>query len=289
MPNTKEIRTRIASVKNTQQITKAMKMIAAVKLRRAQENILAARPYSLTTLDVLRSLALRADEKAHPLLAQRAPKNIWIFVITSDRGLCGSYNSAIIRETEKYFREKGNGHEKITLSFIGRRGFEYFKKRKINTGTNYKDVMNNVNYEQAAKIGIDIIKAYVEENLDAIYLIYNEFKSAISQDVVVEQLLPIKPTAVIDEKEAAVDYLYEPSRVAVLNDLLPRHIKIQLYRVLLEATASEHGARMTAMDNATRNAGDMISRLTLLYNRLRQQAITTELVEIVSGAEALKG
>lgn len=287
MAGTKEIRKRIASVKNTQQITRAMKMIAAVKLRRAQENILAARPYALLTLDVLGSLALRADEKSHPLLAQRSPKNVWIFVVTSDKGLCGSYNGTIVRETDSYLKNKGGIHENITLSFIGRRGYEYFKKRKVDIGTNYKEVMDNVTYDQAARIGNDIISAYVEENLDAIYLIYNEFKSAISQKVTVEKLLPIKPIS-IDEHEAPVDYLYEPSRKEVLNDILPRHIKIQLYRVLLEATASEHGARMTAMDNATRNAGEMISRLTLLYNRLRQQAITTELVEIVSGAEALK-
>lgn len=290
MAGTKEIRKRIASVKNTQQITKAMKMIAAVKLRRAQENILAARPYTLLTLDVLRSLALRADEKAHPLLAQRSPKNVWVFVVTSDRGLCGSYNSTIVRETESYIKKRGHLHESLALSFIGRRGYEYFNKRKVNIGTYYKDVMSNVTYDQAARIGEDIIAAYVEENLDAIYLIYDEFKSAISQKVIVEQLLPIKPMALdtVREEETAIDYLYEPSRKEVLNDLLPKHIKIQLYRVLLEANASEHGARMTAMDSATRNAGDMISRLTLLYNRIRQQAITTELVEIVSGAEALK-
>lgn len=262
-------------------------MIAAVKLRRAQENILSARPYSLLTLDVLRSLALRADEKAHPLLAQRSPKNVWIFVVTSDRGLCGSYNGTIVRETDSYLRNNGNLHENTALSFIGRRGYEYFKKRDVVVGTNYKGVMDNVTYDQAAKIGDDIISAYVEENLDAIYLVYNEFKSAISQRVTVEQLLPIKPV-IIDKNETPIDYLYEPGRREVLNDLLPRHIKIQLYRILLEATASEHGARMTAMDNATRNAGEMISRLTLLYNRLRQQAITTELVEIVSGAEALR-
>lgn len=287
MAGTKEIRKRIASVKNTQQITKAMKMIAAVKLRRAQERILAARPYALRTLDVLRSLALRADEKSHPLLAQRAPKNVWVFIVSSDRGLCGGYNSTILREAEGYLKNQGHLHENITLSFIGKRGHEYFKKRKVNIGTHYAGVMDDVSYDQAAKIGDDIISAFVEENLDAIYLIYDEFKSAISQKVIVEQLLPIKPSN-IDQEDSAIDYIYEPNRKAVLNDLLPRHVKIQLYRVLLEANASEHGARMTAMDNATRNAGDMISRLTLLYNRLRQQAITTELVEIVSGAEALK-
>src|SRR3990167_4625690 len=238
MASTKEIRKRIGSVKNTQQITKAMKMIAAGKLRRAQEGILSARPYALGTLEVLRSLAVRADEHSHPLLAQRPPKKVWIFVVTSDRGLCGSYNSNILRETERYLREEGKEHEEITLSFIGKKGHEYFKKRPVRIGNYYKDVMEEVSYDSAAGIGDEIVEAYIKKDLDAIYLIYNEFKTAISQRVVVEKLLPIRPLS-LDEGEVAVDYLYEPSREEVLNDLLPRHIKIQLYRILLEATASE--------------------------------------------------
>src|SRR3990172_914272 len=226
MANLRDIKKRIKSVKNTQQITKAMKMVSAAKLRRAEESVKQARPYANKMLGVLSSLALRADSSAHPLLARREVKKVAVIVITSDRGLCGAFNS-------------------------------------------------------------DIIKAYTNEEVDEVYLLYNEYKSALVQEAMMERLLPITPLKGETEM-SVVDYIYEPNKDSILEEILPKHVEIQVYRALLESIASEHGARMAAMDSATRNAKDMIGRLTLYYNRARQATITKELIEIVSGAEALK-
>ncbi len=285
MSNLRDIRRRIQSVKNTEQITKAMKMVAASRLRRAQEAILASRPYALKMLEVLSSLALRTNPEAHPLLVTREPKKADMVVVTSDRGLCGAFNSNILRKAEQFMAEHPDWE--FSMHLVGRKAVEYFKRREVNTRKISLDILADVSLPHAMAIGNDVVESYLEEEFDQVFMVYNEFKSAIQQMVVVEQLLPIKPMDVAED-HFAVEYIYEPSEDVVLEELLPRHINIQVYRVLLESVASEHGARMTAMDAASRNAGEMIDQLTLLYNRSRQAAITKELVEVVSGAEAIK-
>lgn len=299
MASLKDIRRRISSVKNTQQITRAMKMIAAVKLRKAQDQILAARPYARELITVISNLALHAEGaggaggRRHRLLTRKPPNRVGLVVVTSDRGLCGSYNGNIIRTTEKFIREKGREFKGLKVSFIGRKGHDYFKKRlnkypNASVNKYYSDVMAKPTFDHAVAVADDAMKAFKKDHLDHVYFIYNEFKTAISQKVVVETLLPVAPAKEEAGKDKT-DYLYEPSRKGVLKTLLPKHVRVQVYRILLEASSSEHGARMTAMDAATTNAGEMISKLTLVANRVRQAAITKELMEIVSGAEALKG
>ncbi len=291
----RDIRKRIASVRSTRQITKAMKMVAAAKLRRAQENILATRPYAAKMLEVLRSLAARTSPDAHPLLYRREPRRIELVVITSDRGLCGAFNMNLIQKAERFVEEEKTGAESLTLSFIGRKGRDYFRKKKVTIRQEYINLFGKVDYPLAARIGQDLGKSYVAEQVDAIYLLYSEFKSAIQQRVVLEKVLPLAPDLLKEAEKgkeistaAAVDYIYEPSEVEILGKILPMYVEVQVYRALLESVASEFGARMTAMENATQNAGEMIDKLTLIYNKARQAAITKELIEIVSGAEALK-
>jgi len=287
MPSQKEIRRRIASVKNTQKITRAMKMVAAAKLRRAQENITQMRPYALQTLDMLSSVASRAgDEDVHPLLARREQKSVLLVVITSDRGLAGAFNANINKAAHRYWAELDGKGVKVTMATVGRKGNEYFRRRKADIVQNFKEIFDKMGPESARGVGDLIIDQYIKADLDAVYLVYNEFKSAISQKVVMEQLLPIKPLD-MPEDVYAVDFIYEPDKRTLLDTLLPMYVNVELYRSLLESVASEHGARMTAMDNATTNAGEMIDRLTLQMNRARQAAITKELMEIIGGAEAL--
>jgi F-type H+-transporting ATPase subunit gamma len=296
----RDIRKRIASVRSTQQITKAMKMVATARLRRAQENILANRPYAAKMLEVLRSLAARTLPDAHPLLFRREPKRVELVVFTSDRGLCGAYNMNLISRAERFLEEEKAG-ESLTFSFIGRKGRDYFRRKKVTIRQEYVNLSGKVDYPLAARIGQDLVKSYVEERVDAIYLLYSEFKSAMQQRVFLEKILPLASGVLQEEKgagkgpspgassmPAAVDYIYEPSEVEILGKILPMYVEVQIYRALLDSLASEFGARMTAMENATRNAGEMIDKLTLIYNKARQAAITRELIEIVSGAEALK-
>ena len=293
----RDIRKRITSVRSTQQITKAMKMVATAKLRRAQENILATRPYAAKMLEVLRSLAARTSPDAHPLLFRRAPKKIEVVLLTSDRGLCGAFNMNLISRAERFLQEE-KGAESLTLSFIGRKGRDYFRKRKVTIRQEYVNLFAKVDYPLAARIGQDLVESFVAERVDAIYLLYSEFKSAIQQRVVLEKILPLASDVLQEAKgagkgvspgvPATVEYIYEPSEREILGKILPMYVEVQVYRALLESAASEFGARMTAMENATNNAADMIDKLTLVYNKARQAAITKELIEIVSGAEALK-
>jgi F-type H+-transporting ATPase subunit gamma len=287
MPSLKTIRRRIGSVKSTQQITKAMKMVAAAKLRRAQNAIVEARPYAHSIMRVLSELAARVGGDApHPLLARREERRVMFVVMTSDRGFCGAFNSNLLRRTEaevRAFREKGI-EPKLTV--VGRKGRDYLSRRQYPIEREFVGVMGHLNYVRAAEIAQGIIEEYAAENLDAVYLLYNEFKSAISQRLSFERLLPIEPLA---DVKNAVDFHYEPGRAELLDYVLPKHVAAQVWRSLLESVASELGARMTAMDAATTNAGEMIGKLTLSYNRARQAAITKELMEIVGGAEALKG
>jgi F-type H+-transporting ATPase subunit gamma len=288
--NLKIIRKRIASVKNTQKITRAMKLVAAARLRRAQENITRMRPYALQTLQMLSSLAARAgeDEALHPLLAHREPKNILLIVLTSDRGLAGAFNASVSKAAYRFYQEQTAKGVNVTVGAIGRKGRDFLRRRGVPIKHAFSNIYEDLRYEKADVIGDVVVAEYSKGELDACYLIYNEFKSAITQKVTVEQLLPIAPMAV-DPSETAIDYIYEPDQRTILNTLLPLYVNVEIYRALLESVASEHGARMTAMDNATRNAKDMIARLTLQANRARQAAITTELMEIIGGAEALKG
>jgi F-type H+-transporting ATPase subunit gamma len=288
MPNLKKIRKRISSVKSTQKITRAMKMVAAARLRRAQERITQLRPYALQTLEVISSVAARAgDEEVHPLLARREPKRVMLVVLTSDRGLAGAFNQNINRAAHRFLKELEQEGKEVILGTVGRKGYDYFRRRGASIEHKFTGIYEGLNIQKAGEVGSVIIDEYTGRKLDAVYLIYNEFKSAISQKVVKEQLLPIVPLEVAPN-ETAVDFIYEPSKRGVLDALLPLYVNGEVYRALLESVASEHGARMTAMDNATNNAADMISKLTLLLNRARQAAITKELIEIISGAESLE-
>jgi F-type H+-transporting ATPase subunit gamma len=287
MPSLRDIKKRIKSVKNTQQITKAMKMVSAAKLRRAEESIRQARPYARKMMGVLSSLALRAEPSAHPLLARRDVKRVEILIITSDRGLCGAFNSNIIKKADSFIRHNRMNYESIRLTVVGRKAADYCRRGGLDIRGEHINVLSGFGYPTAARIAHDIIDAYTNEEVDEVYILYNEYRSALSQQAIMERLLPITPLEGETEM-SAVDYIYEPGREQILDEILPKHVEVQVYRTLLESIAGEHGARMTAMDSATRNAKEMIGRLTLFYNRARQAAITKELVEIVSGAEALK-
>ena len=290
MPSLRDIRNRIGSVKSTRQITKAMKMVAAAKLRRAQDAVLKTRPYAQLLDQALTRLAQRAaaeESATHPLLLPRAAKTAEIVVITSDRGLAGGFNSNIARRAQRFLTENAERFEKIGVSTIGKKGRDFFRARKVEIRKDYTGVHADLRYEKAEQIAAEYTERYLAGEVDAVFLAYNEFKSAISQKPVVVQLLPIETPPAADGA-AAIDFKYEPSREALLADLLPRQITTQVWRALLESAASEHGARMSAMESATKNAEEMIAALTLQYNRARQAYVTKELMEIVSGAEALK-
>ncbi|MGD0623386.1 MAG: ATP synthase F1 subunit gamma [Thermodesulfobacteriota bacterium] len=284
----RDIRKRIVSVRSTQQITNAMKMVAAAKLRRAQESILATRPYATKMLEVLSSLAARTSAEAHPLLARRKSRWVEVVVFTSDRGLCGAFNMNLILRAERFMEEERAKTEEIALSFVGRKGRDYFRKRKVVMRREYVNYFGKVDYLLGSRIGQGLVQAYSEERVDGIYLLYSEFRSAIQQRVILEKILPVTPSSPRAIGPVAVEYLYEPSESEILDKILPMYVEVQVYKALLESLASEYGARMTAMENATNNAAEMIEKLTLVYNKARQAAITKELIEIVSGAEALK-
>jgi len=288
MANLKAIRKRIGSVKNTQKITRAMKMVAAARLRRAQQAITELRPYALKTLEVLSSVAARAgEEEVHALLARRDRKKVLIVTLTSDRGLAGGFNASICKAAFRTWKElEGQGVE-VSFAVIGRKARDFLRRRGAKVEFEFTQVFENLTVLKAGEIGRAIVGEYKTDGFDEVLLCYNEFKSAITQDVVLEPLLPIVPNTVAEG--TAVDFIYEPNKEALLDRLLPMYVEVEIFRALLESVASEHGARMTAMDSATKNAAELVSKLTLVYNRARQAAITTELMEIIGGAEALKG
>ena len=297
MASLRIIRNRIRSVRNTQKITKAMKMLAAAKLRRAQDAVVRARPYAQLIEEMLASLAearARDELPPHPLMAVREPRRVEVVMLTSDRGLAGGFNSNIIRRGQRFMTEEGGKLERIQFSTVGRRGRDFAKKRGFSMRKDYVGFFGRLSYGQAREVANDLIEAYQKDELDAVYLLYNYFRSTIAQEIMLVRLLPLEPKARKQDEEAAKsgvitpEHIFEPSRTAVLQSLLPRFLAMQIWRALLESEASEHAARMTAMDSATKNAAEMIGRLTLEYNRARQAAITKELMEIVSGAEALK-
>jgi F-type H+-transporting ATPase subunit gamma len=301
MPSLKAIRTRIASVKNTQKITKAMKLVAAARLRRAQDNIVAARPYAGRMRDIMNDVTARLQLEAadadstHPLLQKRAIKNVRLIVVSSDRGLAGGFNSNLFRRVERFVIDERERYPSVELAVLGRKGREHFKRRVmpgVRTASDMAAPTSETALGRARELAQQCTQDYLDGKIDAVMVAYNEFKSAITQTVKIEQLLPIdtsKPVQPTGTNAALIDFEYEPSKADVLTTLVPLYIEVELYRVLLESIASFFGAQMTAMDNATKNAKEMIGTLTLEFNRARQAAITKELMEIVGGAEALKG
>ena len=293
MPSLKAIRKRIGSVKNTQKITRAMKLVAAARLRKAQEEILQLRPYALKTLDVLSAVAARATddpEETHRLLDVRSVDHVMLVVLTSDRGLAGAFNNKICTAAFQKWKALEADGKKVSFTVIGRKGREYLRRRGANIKHDFTGVFEDLSMDRAGEIGRTIVHEYERAetpDMDQCFLVYNEFKSAIAQEVVVEQLLPIVPKELPEDQVG--DFIYEPDKKALLDRLLPMYVDVEVFRALLESVASEHGARMTAMDAATTNASEMINKLTLQYNRARQAAITKELMEIIGGAEALKG
>ena len=292
MANLRAIRKRISSVKSTQQITRAMKMVSAAKLRRAQEAIVAARPYARKMRDVALSVAGRVDSSAHPLLVSREAKRLALLVVTSDRGLCGSFNAGLTRYVQRYIAEQQAKYEKIVLFVVGRKGRDFFRRRGLPIHKEYLGVLGTIGRGHAETISRELLQGFIGEEFDEVQVVYNEFRSAISQVTRNERLFPLAldtPEKGSGENASGIEYLYEPDKSKILELLLPKYVETHIFRVLLESVAGEHGARMTAMDSATNNSVDMIARLTLQMNRARQATITTELTEIVSGAEALKG
>ena len=283
MPNLRDIRRRIRSAKNIQQITRAMKFVSAARLRRAQERVVAARPYARQMLSVLNSLATRAPEHAHPLLAQRGDQKIELVVITADKGLCGAYNTNILKEAIGFLA--GHSDKSVELNILGKRARDFFRRRAFSVRHEAISVLSTLSFADAAAIAADIIQEFEKEKKDQVLLVYNEFKSVVQQRVVVEPLLPIQRLKDLGAADR-IDYLYDEPPERIFNNLLPRHVETQIFRALLEAAAAEHGARMTAMDAATRNATEMIENLTLFANKVRQAGITRELIEIVSGASS---
>jgi F-type H+-transporting ATPase subunit gamma len=292
MPSLQSLRRKIAAFKNTQKITKAMKMVAAAKLKRSQDRILAARPYAHKMREVLSNLSQRVNRAAHPLLQKRAGKNVEILVITSDRGLCGGFNGNIVRKSAEFVRQCEAQGLTVKLSIVGRKGRDYFRRRSWTIRQEWTGVFDKLSFEHAIDIGGDLTDNFVKGTFDELYVVYNEFKSAIQQRVIVEKLFPVDAATEFGGAQAegasGGSYLYEPEEADLLNALVPKHFQVQAYRILLESAAAEHGARMAAMDGATRNAGQLIKKVTLYYNKTRQAAITKELMDIVGGAEALK-
>jgi len=294
MPSLKDIRTRISSVKNTQQITRAMKMVSAAKLRRAQQNIINMRPYGQKVLSVIADIAI-THRVVHPLLSPSFnPQKILLVVITSDRGLCGGFNANVNKFAEQFYTENKGNYKVLDLLFVGRKASDYFKRRCIEGIDTITNLAREISYVLAASVSERLMKSYSEGGYDEIRVVYNEFKSAISQDLVCEAILPIDLShGTLHEQEGKTtfskDLIFEPDPEEIIDDLLHKHFAVQVYRCMSESVAAEHAARMTAMENATSNAKEMIDSLTLTYNKLRQASITKELIEICSGAEALKG
>lgn len=288
MATLRDIKSRIKGVKSTQQITKAMKMVAAAKLRRAQENVVNARPYANKIWHMLSDLATENDLLTNPFFVSREPKNIALVIVTADRGLCGAFNSNIIKEAVRYINEDLNSAGNVQLFCIGKKGYDFFSKRHYNVYEKNLGLFSALKYSDSVDISSKLISAYLDGTFDKVVIIYNEFKSIIQQRIVTEQFLPIKLADEKTDKKNQPDYIYEMDQKSIFDYLLPKHLKAQTWRILLESNASELGARMTAMDNASTNAKELIRTLQLKYNKERQAAITKELLEIVAGANALK-
>jgi F-type H+-transporting ATPase subunit gamma len=285
MASLRDIRKRIASVKNTQKITKAMKMVAAAKLRRAEEAIKAGRPFSEKMREVMMSLAARTH--AHQMLESRPPQKALLILVTAERGLCGAFNTNLHRRAEAFTKEMKAKSIQVDLLTVGRKGNDYFRRRQVTIVEKFNNVMNTISYDLAGQIVSIVTEKFLADEYQEVYVVYNSFRSAVTQVITLRKLLPIVPDEEGSKPRQA--YLYEPSEEELLQELLPKYVQVQVFTGLLDSVASEHGARMSAMEAATTNAGEMINKLTLKLNRKRQESITTELMEIVGGAEALKG
>jgi len=289
MPSLIDLRRRIRAVKSTQQITKAMKMIAASRLKRAQDRVVSARPFAQRMLRVLNSLVSRVEQDAHPLLRMPEPGGrALLIVITADRGLCGSFNSNVLKAAGQFIITEGKDHQ-VALGLIGRKGRDFFRRRGFEVRYEQAGIFQRLTFAHAADLANAAIEEFTSGRVSSVHLVYNEFKSVMTQRIVVERLLPIprlEPAATADAGPT-IDYLYEPAPEDIFRELLPRHVQIQVFRALLESNAAFYAAQMTAMDAATRNSADMIDSLTLYMNKIRQAAITREIIEVVSGAQAL--
>jgi F-type H+-transporting ATPase subunit gamma len=290
MATLRDIRRRIRSVESTQKITRAMKLVAAAKLRRAQERIVSARPYAVKMAELLSSLVRRAEGEAHPLLVRRPAARKRLVIITADKGLCGAFNSNILRASLAFLREQGE--TSVTLVVVGKKARDFYRRRQYEIKSEMLGFFDRLAYSHAQELAGGLMQEYLSGEVDEVHLIYNEFRSVAVQRVKREQLLPIESADAADAQGgpegAAGDYIYEPSPEAILAALLPRHVTTQVYRALMESVAGEYGARMTAMEAATKNAKEMISVLSIQYNKARQERITKELLDIVGGAEALR-
>ena len=287
MPSLIDMRRRLRAVKNTQQITKALKMVAASKLRRAAERVVATRPFAIQARRVLASIAARVDQTHHPLLAQRPgvkTGKTLLIVMTSDRGLCGSFNTNIVKAVGVYLR--GNAGREVALGLVGKKGREALGRRGFPIRFEYTGLPKVIGFAEAEAVAQPAIEDFVSGKVDSVHLVYNEFKSVMQQALVIEQLLPMATIELTESEAGGIEYLYEPSPQRIFDELLPRLVEAQVLRALLESAAAEHAARMTAMDAATRNSADMIEGLTLTMNKIRQAAITREIIEVVSGAQA---
>jgi len=287
MATLRDIKRRISSIKSTSKITRAMKMVSAAKLRRTQEQMFALRPYSDKMREILLSLAQPGEHDRHPLLKVRPRRTVEILILTSDKGLCGAFNTNVLKAGETFIKDlKDEGFE-ISISTVGRKARDYFKRRNIALRQAWTGLSGKISYASAQEIAVDLMERYIDETFDELFLIYNEFKSVVVQNVTRLRLLPVGE---VEHEESAEikDFMFEPAEEEIFNRLLPKSVEIQIYRTLLESRVSEEAARMTAMENATKSAEDMIDRLTLEYNKARQATITKELMDIVGGAEAIK-
>lgn len=289
MPSLKSIKKRIGSVKNTRQITKAMKMVSAAKLRRAQENVVAARPYASKMAEVLGRLSGNVPADCSPLIQRREDSNkALLIVVTSDRGLCGGFNANLCKAADRFVKERKGDFTEIKVMTLGKKGND-FMRRRHGVWNSHVNLLSSLSYHTAALISQEVIEGYLAGEYDEVHVVYNEFRSVMSQEITFMQLLPVTPPAAAGGEVEPREYIYEPDQAELLAELLPKHIEVQLFKTLLETVAGDHGARMTAMDSASKNATEMIGKLTLIYNRARQAAITKELMEIISGAESVKG
>ena len=291
MANLKEVRNRIDSISSTQQITKAMKMVAAAKLKRAQDNIIQLRPYATKLSEILTNLSSSTSDNDESVYStKRNVEKVLVVVVTSDRGLCGGFNSSIFKAVNTVIENKYKAQNEagnLTLLPVGKKGLEFFERRNFKMITDYSTLFGKLTFDNVKEAAEYAMNAFEEGVYDEVTIVYNEFKNVAVQIVKTEQFLPIVETEKEEGDNSSMDYIYEPSQESIVSDLIPKSLKIQIYRALLESNASEHGARMTAMDKATENAGEMLKDLKLVYNRTRQAAITTEILEIVGGAEAL--
>jgi F-type H+-transporting ATPase subunit gamma len=296
MATLRDIQRRIRAVKNTRQITSAMKMVAAAKLRKAQGRMMDLRPYAEKMNSVISGLSAGADLEMNPLLAQRPTKAVEVLVLTSDRGLCGAFNSNILKSAQALVQDLSKedsdtvagGPVEINITTVGKKAVDYYKRRKIDLRRSWTGLSGGIDYTRVQELTNDIIERYTSEAVDKVYVVYNMFKNVVIQEVAVAKLLPVEPPEAPEEEDVKADYIYEPSEQALFDALLPKNVEVQVFRALLESQASEEAARMTAMENATKSATEMIDDLTLKFNKARQASITAELMDIVGGVEALK-